>query len=316
MTTKAIPSDHPHRTNQRSNAQVEKLQIVAENFNCHGFAQSSEYVVDRLKQCDILCLQETWLWPHETNVISTSIRNHPSVIESTHEYTVVSKSGMENKENDYAGRGYGGVAVIARNCTKYSIKEITAASERIASIGLYDTNDKLIQVICSAYFPYYDGDKSRIAQYIETIDALQAIIDTYASQAHIKLLGDFNTQLPTSAKLSKNWHKQKGFNIYSALLYDFLTYNDYTPGDLLFKQKTKYTYFNHKRRIYTWIDHIIFHKNESRDVSACAVVQEEPNNVSDHLPIRIIFQLALTPCADLPKVNKIHHLQPNWSNSS
>ena len=251
MTTKAIPSDHTHHTNQSRNAQVEKLQIVAENFNCHGFAQSSEYVVDRLKQCDILCLQETWLWPHETNVISTSIRNHPSVIESTHEYTVVSKSGMENKENDYAGRGYGGVAVIARNCTKYSIKEITAASERIASIGLYDTNDKLIQVICSTYFPYYDGDKTRLAQYIETIDALQALIDTYASQAPIKILGDFNTQLPTSAKLSKNWHKQKGFNIYSALLYDFLTYNDYTPGDLLFNQKTKYTYFCHKRKIYS-----------------------------------------------------------------
>ena len=101
-------------------------------------------------------------------------------------------------------------------------------------------------MICSAYFPYYDGDKSRIAQYIETIDALQALIDTYASQAPIKILGDFNTQLPTSAKLSKNWHKQKGFNIYSSLLYDFLAYNDYTSGDLLFKQRTKYTYENWK----------------------------------------------------------------------
>ena len=222
---------------------------------------------------------------------------------------------MESKENDYTGRGYGGVAVIARNSTKYSIKEITVASERIASIGLYDTNDKLIQVICSTYFPYYDGDKTRLAQYIETIDALQALIDTYASQAPIKLLGDFNTQLPKSAKLGKNWHKKKGFNTYSVLLYDFLTYNNYTSGDLLFNQKTKYTYFNHKRKIYTWIDHIIFHKNESRDVSACTVVQQETNNVSDHLPIRIIFHLALSPCADLPKVNKIDHLQPNWSNS-
>ena len=37
----------------------QKIHISAETLNCHGFAQSSEYVMNRLDSCDILCLTET-----------------------------------------------------------------------------------------------------------------------------------------------------------------------------------------------------------------------------------------------------------------
>ena len=103
-----------------------------------------------------------------------------------------------------SGRGYGGVTVIVKNNASFSTKEISAASDRIVAMGMYDKYDRLIQVICSAYLPFFDGDKTRLAQYIRTIDALQSIIDTFASVAPFKILGDFNTQLPITKKLSKN----------------------------------------------------------------------------------------------------------------
>ena len=83
--------------------------------------------------------------------------------------------------------------------------------------------------------PFYNGKSDQTELYIETIDALQALVDQYASIAPIKIIGDLNTQLPTSQKLVKNWYKQGKFNLYSNILYDFLVYNDFVAADMLQK---------------------------------------------------------------------------------
>ena len=102
----------PTKINMQDITANQKIHISAETFNCHGFAQSSEYVMNRLNSCDILCLTETWIWPHEVNLISDTIRNHPTIKISSQEYTVISKCGMHDRAQDYSGYGYGGVAVI------------------------------------------------------------------------------------------------------------------------------------------------------------------------------------------------------------
>ena len=220
---------------------------------------------------------------------------------------------MHDREPDYSGRGYGGVAVIVKNNASFSIKEINTASDRIVAMGMYDKHDRLIQVICSAYLPFFDGLKTRLAQYIETIDALQSIIDTYASIAPFKILGDFNTQLPISRKLNKNWHKQKGFTIYSSILYDFLVHNNLTSADLHFKQNPRYTFFCHTSNKYTWIDHILCNMSDLDQVNACSIIPEDSGNVSDHLPIRIEFSLLLEKNHQQPTTRN-QLIQPKWSN--
>ena len=292
----------------------EKIHISAETFNCHGFAQSSEYVMNRLNSCNILCLTETWIWPHEVNVISDTIRNHPTTKNSSQEYTVISKCGMNDRAQDYSGRGYGGVAVIVKNNASFSVKEIITASDRIAAAGIYDRYERLVQVVCSAYLPYFDGDKTRLAQYIETIDALQSLIDKYASLAPFKILGDFNTQLPISKKLNKFWYKEKGFTLYSSVLYDFLIHNNLTSADLHFKQNPRYTFFCHTSQKYTWIDHVICNTKDMHLVNKCNIIHEEPENVSDHLPVRIEFTLLLDAIHE-QKINAGYIAQPKWSNA-
>ena len=181
---------------------------------------------------------------------------------------------MHDKEPDYSGRGYGGVTVIMKNNASFSIKEISIASDRIVAAGMYDKNDRLIQVICSAYLPYFDGDKTRLAHYVETIDALQSLIDKYAGLAPFKILGDFNTQLPLSKNLNKFWHKEKGFTVYSSILYDFLIHNNLTSADLHFKQNPRYTFFCHTSKKYTWIDHILCNMSDMSHVNLCSIIQE------------------------------------------
>ena len=183
-------------------------------------------------------------------------------------------------------------------------------------MGLYDINDNLIHVICCTYLPFFDGDKKRLLQYVETIDALQTLIDKFASSAPFKILGDFNTQLPISAKLNKRWHKEKGFTKYSSILYDFLTHNNLTSADLLFKQEVKYTLFCHTSKKYTWIDHILCNMNNVSSISTCSIIKEDPDNVSDHLPVRIKFTLLLNQNNTQSKNNPNNIAQPNWSNAS
>ena len=43
--------------------------------------------------------------------------------------------------------------------------------------------------------------------YVECIDAMQTIIGEYADRGAIKIVGDFNAQLPRSNVLVNNWHR-------------------------------------------------------------------------------------------------------------
>ena len=73
----------------------------------------------------------------------------------------------------------------------------------------------------------------------------------YADRVAIKIVGDFNAQLPRSNVLVNNWHRSKGFTPYSRLLNDLIYGNNLKVIDHEFKQDVKYTYFNIPRQIYT-----------------------------------------------------------------
>ena len=111
-----VGSHNPSSTSRDNNKQKDKIILTAETLNCHGFAQSSDYIISRLNTCDILCLTETWIWPHEVNLISETIHNHPKIQKSSQEYTVISKCGMHDREPDYSGLGYGGVSDCKEQC--------------------------------------------------------------------------------------------------------------------------------------------------------------------------------------------------------
>ena len=209
LTTSGTETVGTHTTTKMSDVNDREITLKTECFNCHGFKQSANYITKHIKQCDFMLLSETWLWPHELTLIDKSICDS----NSSDDFKVFSKSSMCNVESDYCGRPFGGLAIIAKVNVHYSCFEIPTDCDRLLVVEVKDNNGTLLQVLCNIYMPYFDrSKKEQIAIYVEVIDVLQSILDKYAAIAPVQLLGDFNTRLPISAVLHKNWHKHKSFN--------------------------------------------------------------------------------------------------------
>jgi len=199
---------------------------------------------------------------------------------------------MHEDEYPQVGRPYGGMAIICSKHRNLNYKEIDTGNNRIMCLLVQDKCSCTVQVILSVYMPYYQqGNNKQTELFVENLDKLQAMVDLYGSQAPVKICGDFNTQLPQKDKLQQNWHKQKGFNSHSRILYDFLLSNELIVSDFMFGQKSTYTYFVHKNRTYTWIDHVMAYKHDIQNITNCRIMCDDGNNVSDHLPIETICQL-------------------------
>ena len=121
------------------------------------------------------------------------------------------------------GRPYGGVAIVCRNIAGFSYEAITCVNPRIIGVLVKDQDNRPLHAIITVYMPYIDKSKSsQTDDYVECLDARQATIDDYADIVPVKLLGDFNAQLPRVRKLPANWYKRHGFNSHSRMLHDLL----------------------------------------------------------------------------------------------
>ena len=294
------------------------VDITCISFNCHGFKQSCDYITEKLKLCDILCLNETWLRPTENETIRSVLIAHPDLSDKS--YSIFEKSGMNDVDASYTGRPFGGTAVIVKHHPEFTVREIPTSSDRIVSVGLsclYDHAGSLVNLIISVYLPFYNtADCTSIQKYVETIDILQSMIDIYASQTSIKIVGDFNAKLPRTPKLHRLWYKKGGFNQNSSILYDFVVGNDLCVLDFLYKQSVDFTFFCYTAKHFTWIDHILCLNKDIDSIKQCAIIPHEFNNTSDHLPVLLQFSIKCSSVnknksAIIPKSRAI----PNWSNS-
>ena len=291
----------------------DQLNLILTAFNCHGFKQSVFYVSDLYKCCDILCLSETWLRSQECS----SLKNTLSGMFNCVNFNVLSKSSMNNVDSDYKGRPYGGLAVIIKHNMNFKSRQLHTISDRLLAVGIYNSQNVLVNIILSVYMPYYDKNNANcIQEYTDVLDEIQSISDKYAAMAGIKIVGDFNAQLPASYVLSKSWYKGKGFSPLSQMLYDFLKMNDMCAADILLNSGAKYTYSCIPNNTYTWIDHICCPKAELDKIKYCNVIDHCPENISDHLPVSVSFELNLqnNECSANPVLER--YIQFDWSSHS
>ena len=55
---------------------MEGRQIIVSSYNCAGFKSNHEYINKTLfEKCNILLLQETWLYKFEFNIFNEKIKN-------------------------------------------------------------------------------------------------------------------------------------------------------------------------------------------------------------------------------------------------
>ena len=269
--------------------------LVAENrylslisLNCKGFKANCDYVRSLVAVNDIVCLSETWLRPNDLNSLSIMT----SSLANCDDFCVFSKSSMEDIDCIYSGRPFGGLAVITKVNPSVSFSEIKTDSDRLLVVGVYDNSGELVHTIFCVYLPFFQpGNADQLSLFVETLDELQVLIDEYGRLAPFKICGDMNAQLPRESVVTKNWYRKDGFNGNSVLLYDFLVGNDLCVADFKFKQDVQYTYFVHKNRTYTWIDHVISNSYDINSVISCKIFPESSDNSSDHLPIQMRFKV-------------------------
>ena len=89
------------------------------------------------------------------------------------------------------------------------------------------------------YIPHYDGPVNQIAQYIQTLEDVQYIID-YNDPSPVMFLGDMNASMSRAEQLTRKWHRRRPFNRHNILLYDLFCQNDLYSCNFDFKQKVDY----------------------------------------------------------------------------
>ena len=287
----AIPPSMPGHQSPTINTAHGGSDIILniQSFNCKGFKSSFDYVFYLLDSCDIMCLSETWLRPEEQHCIGEMA---DKMALSNKIDSVFSKSTMTDIGADYRGRPFCGISMICNKYSSFKYHEMDIPSDRLQAVCISDNSGKPVQIVVNVYMPFYNGTSGQSELFAETMDILQGFIDCHANEAPIKILGDFNAQLPKSDKLHKRWFKSKGFNEHNAMLYDFVAGNDFLVTGLMFTQDTNHTYFCHTSGKYTWIDHILCSKHDSGDVISCKIIDHHPSNRGDHLPLSVSFRVA------------------------
>ena len=171
-------------------------------------------------------------------------------------------------------------------------------------------------VIC-VYKPFYQrGNGKQTDLFVETVDALQGVIDNHCSSTPVKIIGDFHVQLPKSLNLSPGWSKRPGFNAHCSIFYDFMCANEFIIADFMFEQSLNYTYFCNTTGNMSWLDHCISTSHDTDNILSCTILPLDENNLSDHLPVQISFSVSCADMKNKRQSNMSHQQFPpaKWDN--
>ena len=218
------------------------------------------YIKDIFKECDILLVQEHWLYHSQLHVFKTKI-----------ECEVHGTSSMK-ADQLLMGRPYGGTAILWKPELANNITPIKLTSNRACGIIIKMGHKKLL--LFNVYTPNdnasdskepYEEILSKIASCCSSIDNDGAVVG-----------GDFNADFcRTNSNNSRH-------------LVEYLDMNGsciptpYPLGEYTFESKIDF----HK----SWIDHFIISENLKSCVSQF-YVRHDRDNTSDHQPLLMSLKM-------------------------
>ena len=107
------------------------------SFNCNGFKNRNyDYIKDISKNCDIILLQETWLYNFEHT-------NFSSVIPKCNYHAV---SGMDESQVTRVGRPFGGCAILWHRSLLMTFTPVATSSKRLCAVNIMAENINIILV--------------------------------------------------------------------------------------------------------------------------------------------------------------------------
>ena len=100
------------------------FNLKAATFNCHGIGSSIDTIRNLTTEYQLVFLQETWLYPDDSSIVSRI----------SEEYQSFSISSMSLDDNIIRGRPHGGMSVLWNKSLSNSIRTIQYDDNRILGI--------------------------------------------------------------------------------------------------------------------------------------------------------------------------------------
>ena len=232
------------------------LKIIS--FNCKGFKNRNyDFLKDVFDKCDILLIQESWLFDFE-------IKNVTDVLSNS---SCIGISAMKDCDIGRQGRPFGGCLIVYKRNLAIPVNKVATSSSRLCVASL--TNEYFKILVISVYMPVDDNSNVSFIEYGEIMNEMSGLLKIY-NDFTIIIGGDFNTDF-----------KRQSLNL--NLLNNFITVESLICSSLIFEPDFT---FENSFGARSTIDHFILSENVFNDIIDFKVL-DEGNNLSDHCPIFI-----------------------------
>ena len=240
------------------------------SLNVEGIANNLPFAIRCSEKCDILLLQEHWLFNCQRDFLAKNFPLFHNTSVSTDDTNPISQICLP--------RGWGGASILWRKSFDHLIQPVIIESNRITAIKI--NNDTLL---LNVYMPSGNGS-SKKGEYLSTIDHLHATLSCYVNH-NIIVGGDFNMD-PT---------KEAYKNDRRLIALNNLT-EDFKLSQII--PQTQPTMFAHNGRDTSFID--LIYTSDPTMCSKPCVTDKVPENTSCHTPVCFLLQSVNVPTHKKP----------------
>ena len=137
------------------------------------------FLLECARKCDILLIQEHWLFNCQRDALASALREWDNVTACTDDLNPVAQHCMP--------RGWGGVSILWRRKFGHMIQPIKTDSTRTVAIKIGNNTPTLLT---NSYMPSGNGASKKI-EYMTTLAHLQNLAESHGD-SNLILAGDFN----------------------------------------------------------------------------------------------------------------------------
>ncbi|ELU02058.1 hypothetical protein CAPTEDRAFT_218117 [Capitella teleta] len=278
----------PKKTNTKTTMGT-TLNLGSWNSRGHG-PDRLIYIEHLLQKCNILLIQEHWLFDSELSKLAYN---------SSTEITVMGSSGMD-PEKLLVGRPYGGCALLYKTCLRCSITPIPVVSRRIFAC-IIDMVEFPKFILINAYMPCDSHNIVLNDEYKEILNDVESVIVLHHEIDHVIIGGDLNTDI------------SRVRSVHSAMLKEFCTRLSLRFCLSSPKNTVGFTYNNEATGAQSVLDHFIVSENLFGSIESSYSCLHEGDNLSDHLPVclNLDVKASFAPQSNAHALNR-----PSWQRAT
>ena len=189
------------------------LKVIS--FNCKGFKERNyDYLNFLFSKCDILLIQESWLYSFEFGGVSNVL---PGSI-------CLGVSAMSEDDIGRRGRPYGGCLIVHKRNFPLPVVQINTLSKRICAAKIVQNEIKILLV--SVYMPTEIQNDFLMNEYQDVVNETSGLLHIY-DDFNIVIGGNFNVDFN---RPSRNLDVLKIFIVNESLICsnNMINQSDYT----------------------------------------------------------------------------------------